>query len=90
MIEQKNRQRFLLPEDQEAETYWEGKEFKKYAVVVSTGPVKRPTFQDVIYVQTKNPDRAIKCAKDRLPQGVRGARFSVKLATARELGCVPT
>lgn len=88
VIDAANRQRLLLPEDQEAEAYWADKEFKKFAVTVTAGPAKRPTFRDVIYVQTKTADRAIECAKGRLSRAIRGARFSVKLATARELGCV--
>jgi hypothetical protein len=89
-MDQRNRQRFLLPEDQEAEAYWDVREFKKFAVAVAAGPTKRPTYQDVIYVRTKTADRAVECAKTQLPRGVRGARFSVKLATARDLGCVHT
>jgi hypothetical protein len=85
-----NRQRFLLPEDQEAEAYWAGKEFKKFAVTVVAGPSKRPTFRDVIYVQTRTAERAIECAKARLASSVRGARFFVSLATASELGCIHT
>lgn len=83
-------QRGLLLDDQEAEAYWAGKEYKKYSVTVAAGPHKRPSFQDVIYVQTRTADRAIECAKAKVPPSVRGARFMAKLATARELGCEPT
>ena len=84
------RQRPLLPDDQEAEAYWTDKEFKKYAVTISAGPPKRRTYQDVIVVQTLPPERAIECAKDRLLRSVRRPRLTVKLATARDLGCVRT
>jgi len=83
-------QRPLLPEDQEAEAYWANREFKKFAITVTAGPAKRPTHHEVIFVQTRTPERAIECAQGRLGSVIRGARFSVKLATARELGCVPT
>ncbi len=59
MIDQAKRQRFLLPEDQEAEVYWADKEFKKFAVAIVAGAAKRPTFYDVISVQTKTAEQAI-------------------------------
>ncbi|MES2880487.1 MAG: hypothetical protein V4713_18910 [Pseudomonadota bacterium] len=83
--------RFVFGDEADAIAYWKDKEFKKFAVDVTAGPVKRPTFSRTIYVTARNSARAIICAKDQpLSKPPRGARYTARLAGPRELGCTPT
>jgi len=72
-----------------AESYWADKEWKKYAVDVSAGPERRPTYRSTFYAHCRTADGAIAAVKNNgigLPSR---ARFAVRLAGPRELGCVP-
>ncbi len=82
--------RFLFPDDEEAAAYWAAREFKKWSVSVSAGPVKKPTFSTVMFVRARTKERAEACARQNMVRRIPGARFSAHLATARELGCVKT
>jgi hypothetical protein len=82
--------RFMTPSDREAAAYWAGREFKKYVVTVTAGPAKRPTHRSVMYVRARTSIRAIDCAKRNMVKRVAGARFSARLASPADLGCVRT
>jgi hypothetical protein len=82
--------RFMLPGDREAAEYWAGREFKKYVVTVTAGPAKRPTYRTVMFVRARSSIRAIECAKQNMVKRVARARFSARLATPFDLGCVRT
>lgn len=69
--------------------YWRDKEFKVFAVDVTAGPVKRPTYANTWYARARTQERAIECVKRQaffLP--ARG-RYTARLAGPHELGCVP-
>lgn len=80
--------RFLFTDEADAVAYWEGKEFKKYAVDVRAGPARRPTTKRTLYVRARTPEAAIACAKREDWQRKPGARYSARLAGPRELGCI--
>lgn len=80
--------RYLFPDQEEAAQYWAGKEFKAYVVSITAGPVNRPTHRSVMYVRARNPESAVKCARKNMLHKISGARFSPRLATAADLGCV--
>ena len=82
--------RFLFTDEADAAAYWEGKEFKKYAVDVRAGPARRPTTKRTLYVRARTAEAAIACAKREDWQRKAGARYSARLAGPRELGCVKT
>jgi hypothetical protein len=82
--------RFKGAQDLDAAAYWVGREFKKYVVTVMAGPLKRPTFQAIMYVRARSSIRAIECAKRNLLWKVGRARFSARLARPSDLGCVRT
>jgi hypothetical protein len=82
-----------LPWDRDAldaERYWRDREWKKYAVDVSAGPERRPTFQRTFYAHCRSGERAIATVKTTAISLPSRARFVVRLAGPRELGCVPT
>ena len=83
--------RLLFGDEADAVAYWRGHEWKKWAVDVIAGPVKRPTYRTTYYARARTAEAAVACVQRNLvkrPPG--GARFSARLAGPRELGCVPT
>jgi hypothetical protein len=74
----------------DAARYWKGKEFKKWAVDVSAGPEKNPTYQQTHYARARDKKSAIASVKQNMVTRVARARFVARLAGPRELGCVPT
>lgn len=82
--------RLVFGDEADALAYWTGKEWKTFAVDVTAGPAKRPTFRQTLYVRARTPERAIACAKQNMLRKPAGARFLARLAGPRELGCVPT
>lgn len=82
--------RLMLQDEIDAINYWKGKEGKKWAVDITTGPAKRSTTR-TYYAYARAAERAIICTKANLPVRVpRNARIIARLAGPRELGCVPT
>lgn len=82
-----------LPWDQDAldaERYWRGREWKKYAVDVAAGPVRRPTFRQTYYAHCRSAERAVAAVKREAIGLPASARFNVRLAGPRELGCAPS
>lgn len=83
--------RLLFGDEADAVAYWKDKEWKKWAVDVTAGPPKRPTYRNTVYVRAKTAQDAVDCAKrNMIAKPPRGARFIARLAGPRELGCVPT
>lgn len=83
--------RLLFGDEADAVAYWRGKEWKKWAVDVTAGPAKRPTYRTTYYARARTAENAIACVKrNMLKRRPRGARFTARLAGPRELGCVPT
>jgi hypothetical protein len=83
--------RLINPDAADARDFWRDKEWKKWAVDVTAGPAKRPTFRQTIYVRARSAQRAVACARANMhKRPPRGAVFSARLAGPRELGCVPT
>lgn len=72
-----------------ATAYWRDKEWKIFAVDVTAGPARRPTYVQTWYSRARAPERAIECVK-REAWGLPGrARYVARLAGPEELGCVP-
>lgn len=72
-----------------AAIYWRDKEQKVYAVDVTAGPHRRPTYAQTWYARTRSPERAIECVKRQAYGLPARGRYSARLAGPRELGCVP-
>lgn len=81
--------RFIFGDEADAIAYWRDKEWKKFAVDVTAGPEKRPTFRETLYVRARTPEAAIECAKRNIFRKPARARFVARLAGPVELGCVP-
>lgn len=83
------QQRFIFSQDEaDAIAYWADKEFKKWAVDVTAGPIKRPTYNRTFYAHTRTAEPAIECVKREMLKKPAGARYRARLAGPRELGCV--
>jgi hypothetical protein len=82
-----NQTRLVFGDEADALAYWTGKEWKKWAVDVSAGPTKRPSFRQTYYARARTRDAAIECVKRNLLRKPAGARFVARLAGPRELGC---
>lgn len=80
----------LTKDTADAARFWEGKEFKKWAVDVTAGPVKRPTYNQTHYARARNEESAIEAVKENMITKVSRARYQARLAGPRELGCVAT
>ena len=87
-----NDKRYIPSPDETvlATQVWAGHEFKKYAVDVVAGPAMRPRYGRTFYAQCRNADRAIAVVKRDAFGIPAGATFKARLASPRELGCVPT
>ena len=82
--------RFMFQDQIDAMAYWADKEWKKWAVDITAGPEKKPTFCRTFYCAAMSSDRALEVVKrDLTTRPPRGARYVVRLAGPRELGCVP-
>ncbi|WP_050453747.1 hypothetical protein [Candidatus Burkholderia verschuerenii] len=84
-----NQVRFLFSDEADAQAYWADKESKSWAVDVTAGPAKRPTFARTFYARARTADGAIEAVKRNMFETVRGARYHARLAGPRELGCRP-
>ncbi|MFP3709733.1 hypothetical protein SB783_37600 [Paraburkholderia sp. SIMBA_009] len=80
--------RFIFSDEADAQAYWADREFKAWAVDVTAGPAKRPTFRQTYYARARTADAAVECVKRNMLRKVAGARFLARLAGPRELGCV--
>lgn len=69
--------------------YWRDKEVKVFAVDVTAGPQKRPTYANTWYARARTQERAIECVKRQAFGLPARARYQVRLAGPQELGCVP-
>ena len=78
---------FLFPDEADARAYWADKEFKAWAVDVTAGPAKRPTYRQTFYARARTAEAAIECVKRNMIRKVAGPRFLARLAGPRELGC---
>jgi hypothetical protein len=74
----------------DAERYWRDKEWKKFAVDVGAGPERRPTFQQTYFSLARSPAGAVAAVQANAVGLPSRARFNVRLAGPRELGCVTT
>ena len=75
-----------------AAEYWKDKEWKKWAVDITSGHVRKPTFSRTEYVRARTSEDAIACIKREsfLAAPPRGSRYAARLAGPYELGCRPT
>lgn len=82
----------LIHQDQiDARAYWADKEWKKWAVDITAGPEKKPTYSRTFYCGARTSAGAIEAVKRDLPiKPPSRARYAARLAGPRELGCVPT
>ena len=82
----------LIHQDQiDARAYWADKEWKKWAVDITAGPEKKPTYSRTFYCGARTSAGAIEAVKRDLPiKPPSRARYTARLAGPRELGCVPT
>lgn len=84
-----NQARIYFGDEQDAQDYWATREWKTYAVDVTAGPYKRPTYRHTVYVRARTAAEAINGAKRNLFSKPSRPRFAPRLAGPRELGCVP-
>lgn len=82
----------LMHQDQvDAAAYWADKEWKKWAVDITAGLEKKPTYARTFYCGAKTLAGAIETVKRDMPiKPPARARYAARLAGPRELGCVPT
>lgn len=86
-----NQGRFIFQDEADAIAYWRDKEWKIFAVRITAGPAKRPTYKRTEYARARTAEAAIACVqRNMLTKPPRGARYAAHLAGPRELGCVPT
>ncbi|GEM_PF-2735801 len=81
--------RIYFGDEQDAREYWATREWKTYAVDVTAGSYKRPTYRHTMYVRARTAAEAINVAKRNLFSKPNRPRFSPRLAGPKELGCVP-
>lgn len=82
--------RILFGDELDARNYWADKEYKKFAVTVTAGPEKKPTFNQVHYAGASTSEGAIEAVKRQLITKPSRARYTARLAGPKELGCVRT
>lgn len=83
--------RLLFGDEDVAVAFWRDKEWKKWAVDVTAGPTKRPTFRTTYYARARTAENAITSVQRNMSiRPPRAARFTARLASPSELGCVPT
>ncbi len=68
----------LFPEYEAAANFWRDKEFKRYVVVVTKGPAKKPTLRQEYYPMARNEERAIAWVKGESTVSLIGARFEIR------------
>ena len=74
-------------DEADAIAYWAGKPWKKYAIDVTAGPYRRPTFRRTVYVGAANAAAAIETAKRNMITKPSRGRYVARLSGPRELGC---
>lgn len=83
--------RWMHQDQIDAMAYWADKEWKKWAVDITAGPEKKPTYTRTVYCSARTRARAIETVKSDMPiKPPSRARYAARLAGPRELGCVPT
>lgn len=82
-----------LPWEQDAidaASYWQDKDWKKFAVDAVAGPERKPTWRYTYYVGARSAERALAFIRlQAIPKLPAGARLRARLAGPRELGCTP-
>ncbi len=81
---------YLTQDEADADAYWADKEFKTFAVDVTAGPERRPTYRQTFYARARRPEGAIRATQREAIGLPARARYRARLAGPRELGCVPT
>lgn len=71
----------------DAGAYWAQREWKKWVVYLESGPRRKPQ-RETRYICARTRERAVICAKDDTFMA-RPRVVGVRLATPRDLGCVP-
>ena len=79
--------RMAFGDEADAIAYWAGKPWKKYAIDVTAGPYKRPTFRRTVYAGAASAAEAIETAKRNMLNKPSRARYQARLAGPAELGC---
>lgn len=79
----------LMSDRKTAILYWRDKEQKVFAVDVTAGPEKKPTYANTWYARARSQERAIECVKRQAFGLPARARYQARLAGPEELGCVP-
>lgn len=83
-----SQQRFIFSDGADAIGCWRGYEWKKWAVDITAGPAKCPTYRYTMYIRARDAAGAVECAKRHATKKPpRGARWVARLAGPRELGC---
>lgn len=73
--------------DFDADAYWASREWKKWVVDLESGPRRKPR-RETRYICARTHERAVACAKGETFM-TRPRVVWVRLATPRDLGCVP-
>ncbi len=79
----------LMEDRKTAILYWRDKEVKVFAVDVTAGPQKKPTYASTWYARARTQERAIECIKRQAFWLPKRGRYQARLAVPLELGCVP-
>lgn len=81
---------FTEQDQRTAAAFWADKEVKVFAVDCTAGPEKKPTYAQTWYARARSRDLAIETIKRDCYGLPKKARFRVRLAGPKELGCTPT
>lgn len=73
--------------DFDAGAYWAPREWKKWLVLLETGP-RSEVRRETQYIGARTSERAVICAKEHTFM-TKPRVVLVRLATPRDLGCVP-
>lgn len=83
--------RLIVPDEADAIACWREREIKTWAVDVQTGPARRPSYRQTVYVRARTGTAAADVARREIyPTPPHSAQWRSRLVGPRELGCVPT
>ncbi|MCV2423374.1 hypothetical protein LNV47_22560 [Paucibacter sp. DJ4R-1] len=81
----------LTREQELAEAYWATREFKVYAVTVLARRRYEPDWERTYFARARTPAGAIRATKAHMFESPPTTpHFTARLATPRQLGCVPS
>lgn len=81
----------LTREQELAEAYWATREFKVYAVTVLARRRYEPDWERTYFARARTPAGAIRATKAHMFESPPTTpQFTARLATPRQLGCVPS